>query len=200
MVSASSAAVYGEPAELPLVEDSQRAPINPYGASKLEAESLLAAELAGSNVDHASFRFSNVYGPRQDALGEGGVVAIFLSRVSRKLPPVILGDGNQTRDFIFVGDIVGAILASLQAEKPLAESGPAYNISTGRPSSVNDLVGAVRMAAQYYGPVEHAEPRAGDIEHSVLDPSRAQAALNWNANVDLNTGMGMTWRWYSSHS
>ena len=199
VISASSAAVYGEPAELPLSESSSRAPINPYGASKLEAESLLAAELGGSGVDHVSLRFSNVYGPRQDALGEGGVIAIFLSRVSRGLAPVINGDGTQTRDFIFVGDVVGAIVAALVAPGPLA-SAAALNISTGRRSSLLELVGAIRQAAGYFGPVEHVEARAGDIAHSVLDPARAHEALGWCANVELDTGIALTWRWFSAQA
>jgi UDP-glucose 4-epimerase len=199
VISASSAAVYGEPAELPLTESSPKAPINPYGVSKLEAESLLAAELDGSGVDHVSLRFSNVYGPRQDALGEGGVIAIFLSRVSRGLAPVIYGDGKQTRDFIFVADVVGAIVAALAAPDPLA-SVAALNISTGRRSSLLELVGAIRQAAAYFGPVEHGESREGDIAHSVLDPARAQEALGWSSGVELDTGIALTWRWFSAQA
>ena len=115
MISASSAAVYGEPAEadLPLSETAPKAPVNPYGKSKLAAESLLAQELEGSDVDYASFRFSNVYGPRQDGAGEGGVVAIFCTRMREGAAPVVYGTGAQTRDFIYVGDVVGAIISAL---------------------------------------------------------------------------------------
>jgi UDP-glucose 4-epimerase len=197
VLSASSAAVYGEPAELPLVETSPTAPVNPYGASKLEAESLLASELDGTGVDFASLRFSNVYGPRQDAEGEGGVAAIFLARVRDGLPPSVYGDGMQTRDFIFVGDVVAAVLAALAYEGRLAEKGPAFNISTGTRASVQELVGAVRVAAGYLGPVEHEPAREGDIAHSVLDPSRAEATFGWRANVGLETGMALTWRWFA---
>ena len=147
--------------------------MNPYGASKLEAESLLAEELRGSETDFASVRFANVYGPRQDARGEGGVVAIFLDRVARSEAPVIYGDGAQTRDFIYVGDVVGALYSAMLFEQALADAGPAYNISTGKRTSVNELVGAVRMAASYFGPVVNEPARTGDIVHSVLDPSRA---------------------------
>jgi len=199
VISASSAAVYGEPAELPLRESSPTNPTNPYGSSKLEAESLLASELSGSDVDFASFRFSNVYGPRQDAQGEGGVVAIFCDRIHKALPPVILGDGSQTRDFIYVGDIVGAIVAALFTEGRLAqESGASYNISTGERTSVESLVMSLRLAANYLGSVEHEPPREGDIVHSVLDPSRAAAAFGWKANVDLETGIAWTWRWFAA--
>ena len=113
MISASSAAVYGEPATLPLSESSQKRPVNPYGNSKLTAEEYLAAELAPAGVDFASFRFSNVYGPHQDWRGEGGVVAIFCSSFARRQEPTIYGTGQQTRDFIYVGDVVSAIIAAL---------------------------------------------------------------------------------------
>jgi len=203
MLSASSAAVYGEPAELPLVETSPKAPVNPYGCSKLEAEGLLAAELAGSETDFASLRFANVYGPRQDAQGEGGVVAIFCSRVHEGIAPVIYGDGHQTRDFIYVGDIVGAILAALLSEDPLAAGAgdaAAYNISTGERTSVEELLMTVRQAARYFGPAEHAPARGGDIEHSVLSPEKANAAFPWVASVPLETGMSITWRWYAGRA
>lgn len=203
MVSASSAAVYGEPESLPLREDARKQPLSPYGSSKLEAESLLARELDGTGVDHASFRFSNVYGPRQDAAGEGGVVAIFCDRIRRKEMPVIFGDGRQTRDFIYVGDVVAAILSALAFEGRLASDGPdgaSYNISTGVRTSVDELLMALRVAASWFGPAEHSEPREGDILHSALDPSRAREVFGWRANVELEAGASMTWRWFSQHA
>lgn len=201
VISASSAAVYGEPEMLPLPETARLAPINPYGNSKLEAEALLVAELAGTGTDYASFRFSNVYGPRQDAEGEGGVVAIFLASVQEGRAPVIFGDGSQTRDFIYVGDVVAAIVAALHAEQPLAPAADergAYNVSTGERTSVEALVMAVRQAAQYLGPVERVEPREGDIVHSALDPAKAAERFGWRAAVELEDGIAMTWRWYAA--
>lgn len=203
MISASSAAIYGEPESLPLREDARKEPLSPYGSSKLEAESLLASELAGTGVDHASFRFSNVYGPRQDAAGEGGVVAIFCDRIHRKETPVIFGDGSQTRDFIYVGDVVAAILSALAFEGRLASEGPdgaSYNISTGNRTSVDELLMALRVAANWFGPAEHSEPREGDILHSALDPSRAREMFGWSANVELEAGASMTWRWFSQRA
>lgn len=200
VLSASSAAVYGEPAEIPLGEDSPANPINPYGMSKLQAESLLALELDGSGVDYASLRFANVYGPRQDAEGEGGVVAIFLSRVREGRAPVVYGTGKQTRDFIYVGDIVAALVTALAYEGSLASHGAAYNISTGERSSVEQLIGAVRLAAGYLGPVENEAPREGDIEHSALDPAKAARVLSWRAAVPLETGIALTWRWVASRA
>jgi len=201
MVSASSAAVYGEPESLPLPESARKGPMSPYGESKLEAETVLADTLRGSDTDFASFRFANVYGPRQDAAGEGGVVAIFCDRMRREETPVVFGDGKQTRDFIFVGDVVAAIIAALSAEGPLAQDGaegPAYNISTGLRTSVDELLMAVRVASHYFGPQLNEPAREGDILHSALDPSKSAAVFGWKAGVDVETGIAFTWRWFAS--
>jgi UDP-glucose 4-epimerase len=198
VVSASSAAVYGAPTELPLTEKSSTVPMNPYGASKLEAESLLASELDGSATDYASFRFSNVYGPRQDAQGEGGVIAIFCDRMGGGNPPVVFGDGTQTRDFIYVGDIVNALISALLFEGKLARGdGSAYNISTGERISVNELLMTLRTIAGYFGEIDYEAPREGDIVHSALDANRAAEVFGWKANVALETGLAMTWRWFA---
>ncbi len=166
MLSASSAAVYGDPAVVPLLETSPKKPINPYGESKLAAEGVLASELRGTGTDFASLRFANVYGPRQDWRGEGGVVAIFTAKMNAKETPVIYGSGRQTRDFIYVGDVVGAIMAALESEDALAgegEDGPAYNISNrSRGQSRGTCLGA-SADGRYYGPIEHADAREGDI-------------------------------------
>ncbi len=205
MISASSAAVYGEPlaSDLPLPETAPKAPANPYGTSKLAAEGLLSEELAGSDVDHASFRFSNVYGPRQDGAGEGGVVAIFCTRMHAGQPPVVYGTGAQTRDFIYVGDVVAAIISALMSESPVAGEGPdgaAYNISTGIESSVDDLLFALRQASEYLGGVEHEAAREGDVDRSSLDPRKASRVFGWSAHQSLDDGAAMTWRWFAGRS
>lgn len=200
MISASSAAVYGEPEMLPLPESAAKRPQSPYGESKLAAEVALAAELSGTDTDFASFRFANVYGPRQDAAGEGGVVAIFCDRLRRQERPLIFGDGNQTRDFIYVGDVVNAILSALGSHQRLAGEGPdgaAFNISTGTRTSITQLLTSLRAVARYFGPQDHAEARGGDIVHSALDPSKAQRTFGWSAGVDIDTGVAATWRWFS---
>ena len=205
MISASSAAVYGEPlpSDLPLVEAAHKSPVNPYGRSKLAAEGLLASELTGSGVDYASFRFSNVYGPRQDGAGEGGVVAIFCTRMHAGEPPVVYGTGAQTRDFIYVGDVVAAIIAALSSDSPLAGEGPdgaAYNISTGREASVDALLLALRQASGYLGGVDHEPARAGDVDRSSLSPAKAAGVLGWAAGQPLDNGAAVTWRWFASRS
>ncbi len=200
LIAASSAAVYGEPAEIPLTEEAAKRPINPYGRSKLEAEGVLIEELAGSDVDFASLRFSNVYGPRQDAHGEGGVVAIFSHAMINGRPPVLYGDGSQTRDFIYVGDVASAILAALSHDGRLVQAGPdgpAYNISMGREVSLQELVGSLRLAAGYLGPIETSAPRPGDITRSALDPTKAERTLQWRAGTDLQAGLQMTVQWFA---
>lgn len=201
LIFASSAAVYGEPEVVPLPETAEKRPTSPYGRSKLDAEAAVIEELQGSGTDLASLRFANVYGPRQDAAGEGGVVAVFCDRIRRGEPPVIYGDGSQTRDFIYVADVVGAIIAALEHQGRLASDGadgPAFNISTGQRTSVLELVGALRAASGYTGPVRHEPARAGDILHSALDPAKAEAVFGWRASVPLETGVGLTWRWFAS--
>lgn len=201
VLSASSAAVYGEPETIPLPETARKGPENPYGASKLAAETALADSLAGTGVDFASMRFANVYGPRQDWRGEGGVVAIFAARLAEGERPGIFGDGKATRDFIFVGDVVNALMLALEAEGPLAgpmPDGPAYNVSTGRRTSVEELAGALRAASGVFKEFDHLPARPGDIEHSALDPSKAREAFGFEARVGVEAGLGMTWRWFAA--
>lgn len=200
LLFASSAAVYGEPAELPLKETAVKRPMNPYGSSKLEAERVLVDELRESGVDFASLRFANVYGPRQDWQGEGGVVALFVAAMAEGRAPVVFGTGKQTRDFIYVGDVVGAVLAALEHPGALAragEDGPAYNISTGTETSLDALVAHLRAATRYAGPVEHAPARDGDIARSSLDPTKAHDVFGWKAGVALETGLAMTAQWFA---
>ena len=205
VISASSAAVYGEPdvALLPIPETAPKAPANPYGSSKLAAEGMLATELAGSDTDYAAFRFANVYGPKQDAAGEGGVVALFCAGISAGRQPVVYGSGSQTRDFIYVGDIVGAILAALLSEEPLAQGagdGAAYNISTGKETSVNELLMALRQASGFLGAADQQPARTGDVERSSLDPAKAERVFGWAAQQQLDHGLAMTLRWFASRS
>ncbi|MBN1192325.1 MAG: NAD-dependent epimerase/dehydratase family protein [Coriobacteriia bacterium] len=198
---ASSAAVYGEPHELPLTEGSPASPAVPYGCSKLAAEGELAELLRPAGVDFACLRFANVYGPRQKAEGEGGVVAQFASRMALGTAPVIYGTGSQTRDFIFVADVVGACIRAAEFEGTLAlpgENGPAYNISTGRETTVSMLAEGLRVAMRYAGEIEHVDPRPGDVEASLLSPEKAASVFGWRAAVELQTGLQGTAAWFLS--
>ncbi len=198
---ASTAAVYGEPRELPLTEKSPTEPAVPYGASKLAAEGVLDEVLRPAGIDFAALRFANVYGPRQRAEGEGGVVAEFASRMAAGVNPVIFGSGTQTRDFIYVGDVVGACVAAARFEGSLAAhgaDGPAYNVSTGRATSVNALAEGLRVAMRFPGEIERGEPREGDVEASVLCPDKAASVFGWRASVDLQRGLASTAAWFAS--
>lgn len=199
VISASSAAVYGDPAELPLREGSRTEPVNPYGSSKLAAEGALAGSLAHTDTDHASMRFSNVYGPRQDAEGEGGVVAIFCAELAAGRAPRILGTGEQTRDFVYVADVVTALIAAAEYEGVLADApgGSAFNVSTGQEISVNTLTTVLRPISDYYGVFDTGPARPGDIERSVLDPSKINEVLGWEAQVPLEVGLIPTYRWFA---
>lgn len=201
VISASSAAVYGEPAELPLRESSPAVPANPYGSSKLAAEAALAEALAGTGTDYASFRFSNVYGPRQDAEGEGGVVATFCSELAAGRAPVIYGSGEQTRDFIYVADVVAAIIAAMDYGDLLSDAGAAgaaYNVSTGEEVSVAALANALRPIAGFTGEFGSGRARAGDVVRSVLDSGKAREVFGWEALVPLAAGLGPTYRWFAA--
>ncbi len=201
VLSASSAAVYGNPTSMPLQEVGHKRPMSPYGKSKLAAEEVLAGELADSSVDFASLRFANVYGPRQSSEGEGGVVAIFAARIADGNPIVVYGDGHQTRDFIYVRDVVAGIMFALASQPVLREgggAGSAYNISTGTETSVSDLIEV--MAARSTGSVHvlHEPPRPGDIRSSYLDPRKARDVFGWSAHFPLAEGIAATLDWYTA--
>jgi nucleoside-diphosphate-sugar epimerase len=192
--------VYGPDVDVPTLETAAKAPFNPYGEHKLIGETVLAEAFSGDGRDYASLRFSNVYGPRQSALGEGGVVAIFARRMVLGETPVIYGDGGQTRDFIYVADVCDAILAALEFEGRLADEGPdghSYNISTGARIDVESLAGLLRQATGYTGVIAHEPARDGDVRDSALDPAKAARTLGWRATVELGSGLVQTARWFA---
>jgi UDP-glucose 4-epimerase len=183
VVLASTAGVYGDPPALPIGPDTPFAPLAPYGGSKAAAETYMQLFRRLHGLSTLSLRMSNVYGPRQDPHGESGVIAIFCGLAARGAPATIFGDGRQTRDFVFVGDVVRAFLA---AGRSGAEG--ALNVSTGRETSLLDLAALLGLE------VAHADSRAGEIQRSVLDPSATHAALGWRAQVELADGLERTLR------
>jgi UDP-glucose 4-epimerase len=189
--SSTGGAIYGE-CEGPAPEDHPRVPLAPYGVSKLAAEEYIAAynRLYGST--HVSLRYGNVYGPRQDPHGEAGVVAIFMNALRDGRTPHIYGDGSQTRDYVFVGDVVAATVAAAE------HGGGVFNVGTGVETSVLDLYERIQRAAEIERPAEHAEPRAGELQRSVLDPSLAERELGWKPERSLDEGLAATWAWISS--
>ncbi len=146
-------------------------PLSPYGTSKLAAEEYLATWNRLYDTRHVALRLGNVYGPRQDPHGEAGVVAIFLSRIRDGQPATIYGDGGQTRDYVFVGDVVRAFVGAVGAD------GAVFNVGTGEETSVVDLWRACQAAAETAAESVQAPPRLGEIQRSCLDPRRAGTTL-----------------------
>jgi UDP-glucose 4-epimerase len=190
--ASTGGAIYGECAAQASEDDPCR-PLSPYGAAKLAGEVYLAAfdRLTGSH--HVALRLGNVYGPRQDPHGEAGVVAIFLGRLRAGQECLVFGDGAQERDYVYVGDVVRAVLAALAADAPAV-----YNVGTGRATSVLDLYAACRQAAGRGGDPVFAPARDGELQRSVLDPGRAARALGVSAETPLADGIAATWRWLSA--
>lgn len=183
---ASSAAVYGLQTELPIAEEMECAPISPYGISKLSGE--MYCEKWGKlyGLPTLGFRFSNVYGPRQDGLGEGGVISIFTNRLLTGQPLVVLGDGEQTRDFIYVEDVAFAIYRGANS----TQTG-IYNLSANSQTSVNRII-EVLDAIQPIAEVRYKEKRAGDIDHSVLDNRKLMRDLDWSPIYTIEEGLSKT--------
>jgi UDP-glucose 4-epimerase len=188
--SSTGGAIYGE-CDGPAAEDHARRPLAPYGVSKLAAEEYIAAynRLYGSS--HVSLRFGNVYGPRQDPHGEAGVVAIFMSALREGQTPRIYGDGTQTRDYVYVADVVAATLAAVR------QDGGVFNVGTGVETSVRELYDRVQRVTGVTRAAELAEARPGELQRSVLDPACAQRELDWQAEHSLDDGLAETWAWIS---
>jgi UDP-glucose 4-epimerase len=186
--SSTGGAIYGDAEAIPTPEDHRAAPMAPYGQSKLAAEGYLGLYARLHGLSSVSLRYANVYGPRQDPHGEGGVVAIFCGKLTEGGAPVAFGDGRQTRDFIYVGDVVSANLAA-------ADSGWAgsCNVGTGTETSVIELADALRALGDG-APFElaHAPARPGEIERSAVDPGLAREVLGWRAEVALAEGLERT--------
>jgi UDP-glucose 4-epimerase len=183
--SSTGGAIYGECDE-PADEASPLRPLAPYGASKLSAEEYLATYNRLHGAGHVALRYGNVYGPRQDPHGEAGVVAIFFGRLARGESLRIFGDGRQTRDYVYVADVVSATLAA-QGHAGV------FNVGTGVETSVLELADACARVAGVAVPVEHAPPRPGELQRSVLDPTNAKQELGFRAETTLDEGLAPTW-------
>jgi UDP-glucose 4-epimerase len=186
--SSTGGAIYGE-CDAPAPESAERRPVSPYGIAKLCGEEYLAGWNRIHGSSHVVLRFGNVFGPRQDSSLEGGVVSIFLERLARGEETVIFGDGLQTRDFVYVGDVVDALLAAA------GHAGGVFNVGTGTETTVLELHGRCAAAAGSDRPPRFEAARLGDARRSVLDVSRAAAELGWRAQTPLDEGLRRTWAW-----
>jgi UDP-glucose 4-epimerase len=190
VVYASSAAVYGDPVSVPIGEDAACVPLTAYGADKLGSEQ--HAHVAGRvhGVPTLGLRFFNVYGARQDPSSPySGVISLFAARAATGQPLCVHGDGRQTRDFVHVSDVVRHLLA---ARERVAPDAPVLNVCTGRATSIADLARLVLTVAGSASEVRQGPPRAGDIAHSVGDPTRATARLGVAATMGLADGLRLT--------
>jgi UDP-glucose 4-epimerase len=193
VVYASSAAVYGDQAVLPITEDAPKRPLSAYGADKLgcEQQALVAGHVHG--IPTLGLRFFNVFGPRQDPRSPySGVISIFCDRLSRGEPVTVFGDGAQTRDFVYVADVVAALLAGMQAASVEA---PVLNVCTGRATSVVELARTIAAACGVAADIRHAPPRAGEIRHSLGDPAQARALLGLGEPEGLREGLDQVVAW-----
>lgn len=185
--ASTGGAIYGE-CERPARETDEPQPLSPYATSKLAGEQYLATWNRLHGTRHVVCRLGNVYGPRQLPVLEGGVVAIFLDRLRAGRETEIFGDGKQTRDFVYVGDVAEALLAAATA--------PAtglWNVATGVATSVVDLHELCAGAAGLEQQPRFVTARPGDLQHSVLDPSRTEEELGWRARTTLASGLAQTW-------
>ena len=185
--SSTGGAIYGE-CDGPAPEDRPLEPLAPYGTSKLAGEEYLSTWNRLYGTSHVALRFANVYGPRQQPHLEAGVVAIFMGLLRGGGQPQIFGDGMQTRDYVYVGDVVRACLASLDAD------GSVFNVGTGVETSVNDLYARIRDVTGSETEAVYADARLGELQRVVVDPARAERDLGWAAEVSLVDGLGLTWR------
>ena len=192
VLTSTGGAIYGE-LDRPACEDDLRSPLSPYGVAKLAAEEYVAAWNRLHGTRHGTLRFGNVYGPRQEASLEGGVVAIFLNAMAAGRETTIYGDGGQTRDFVHVDDVVRALLLA-------PGRGGVFNISSCVETSVLDLHERCRTVSGDDRPPLQAPPREGDLRRSVLDVSLADRELGWRPEVSLDDGLRRTWDWIGSQA
>lgn len=184
--ASTGGAVYGEPEFLPVTEDHPINPLDPYGASKHAVEHYLYLYRHNYGLSYVSLRYPNVYGPRQDPLGEAGVVAIFTGLMLQGKQPTINGSGEQQRDFVYVGDVACANLLALKRGEGV------YNIGSGVPTDVNTIFAELKAITGYPGEAYYGPPKLGEVFRIYLDASKARRELGWEPTVSLKEGLART--------
>ncbi|HVF13786.1 MAG TPA: NAD-dependent epimerase/dehydratase family protein [Acidimicrobiales bacterium] len=192
--AASGGTLYGEPDQLPVRESAAQRPLSPYGVSKKAAGDYLAAYRELHGIEFTALALANVYGPRQDPHGEAGVVAIFAGRLLAGEPCTVFGTGEQTRDFVYVDDVVDAF-----ARAATRGSGLLMNIGTGVETSVNRLYETMAAAAGMTALPRYAPARPGELARSSLAPGRAAIHLGWESWTTLEEGTAEVLRWFQAH-
>jgi UDP-glucose 4-epimerase len=188
---ASSAATYGDGVAMPADESSPQRPISPYGITKMVTEHYLRFYQAEHGLDYTALRYGNVFGPRQDPNGEAGVIAIFIGKFMAGEAVRIDWDGEQTRDYVFVRDVVRANVAALTKG-----TNEIFVIGTGKKTSVNDVYRALVDVSGREVPINRAPRRSGDAREVYFNPEKAASGLGWRAQVDLVTGMRETYEYF----
>ncbi len=189
--SSTGGAIYGDPEFVPQSETHPLNPVSPYGITKLTTEKYLYYYWKEYGLDYISLRYGNIFGPRQNPHGEGGVVAIFCNKLLANEQAVIYGDGEQTRDYTFVRDVVQANLAALKSD-----STGIYNVGTGIETSVNQLFRILRDEANSTMPEKHAPGRPGEQQRSVIDGSLAEKVLGFRPQYSIEEGLKLTFDWF----
>ncbi|MFP5068806.1 NAD-dependent epimerase/dehydratase family protein [Pseudonocardia nantongensis] len=203
VVCSTGGAIYGDGAPLPTTEDEPPEPESPYGLGKLAAERYTRFFVRAHGLPALVLRFANVYGPRQHPAGGAGVVSLFCDRARTGGRPTVFGDGGQTRDFLYVGDVARAALASADRLAAGELAGEVFNVGTGTESTITELAATIgRVAgldADAFAP-EFEAARPGELRRSCLDPSRGLAALGLPAPTTLAVGLAATWTWHTRRS
>ena len=197
--SSTGGAIYGDFVPVPSVEDMPKDPESPYGIAKLSVELYLGYYGRVHKLDTVALRYSNVYGPRQDPHGEAGVVAIFCNKILKGQPMLVFGDGLQTRDYVFAGDVARANVAAATVSLPPARQLDvrSFNIGTGRETSVLELANTLQKAAGTTVPIEHAPARPGELPRSAVSNKKATTGLGWRPEVNLEEGLRMTFEYFA---
>ena len=185
--ASTGGALYGNPGPQAADESTAIAPLSPYGAAKACVEVYLRTYEATWGLSYAALRYANVYGPRQTPEGEAGVVAIFTARMLSGRTPVIFGDGDQERDFVFAGDVARANLVAI--ERRLTG---AYNVGTGEATTVNEVAREIAQACSYGGPIEHGPERPGEVRSIKLDATKLRRETGWQPTVAMKEGIALT--------
>jgi UDP-glucose 4-epimerase len=195
----SGGVVYGEPEQRPTPETAPKLPLSPYGVTKLSAEYYLYYYHRIHGLEYAAMRYSNVYGPRQDPHGEAGVVAIFSTRAMTGTPMTIFGDGAQTRDYVFVGDVVAAnmLLSNVALAAAAGLDERAFNVGTSVETSVNALADQMMHSSGRQVAIERAAERKGELRHSCLEAGKLRS-LGWAPATSLAEGLGQTYRFIAA--
>jgi len=189
VMSSTGGALYGEPSALPATEQSAIRPLSPYGVSKYCAEQYIGYFHHAYGLETVNLRYANVYGPRQDPKGEAGVVGIFARRILLGLSCIVYGDGEQTRDFVFVDDVAQANMLAMQG--PLGT----FNIGTGVETSLNQLLAAFERVVGHPVARQHEPARGGEVQRIALNAEKAWHDLGWKPSVSLEDGLAQTLEW-----